>query len=141
MFEVMFFRVPIFSTITVFFLSTPSSHNKTSPIPKKTFFPFHLGFINDIMLAATFFTAPSGERLTSLEASLEASLVRCFAFYKTSSKTSGAMFFRNIVQNIASLSKRCDVFTRCFRFQKAHPETESTTNSLLIIIKPRRSHS
>ena len=104
LFEVMFFRVPIFSTITVFFLSTPSSHNKTSPIPKKTFFPFHLGFINDIMLAATFFTAPSGERLTSLEASL----VRCFAFYKTSSKTSGAMFFKNIVQ----------------KKQKVHPETE-----------------
>ena len=31
---------------------------------------------------------------------------------------------KNIVQNIASLSKKYDVFTRCFRFQKAHPETE-----------------
>ena len=41
----------------------------------------------------------SGERLTSLEESL----VRCFAFYKTSSKTSGAMFLKNIVQSIASL--------------------------------------
>ena len=135
LFEVMFFRVPIFSTITVFFLSTPSSHNKTSPIPKKTFFPFHLGFINDIMLAATFFTAPNGERLTSLEASL----VRCFVFYKTSSKTSGGnVFFKNIAIALYKTSHCC--FTRCFRFQKAHPETESMTNSLLII-KPRRPHS
>ena len=31
---------------------------------------------------------------------------------------------KNIVQNIASLSKKYDVFTQCFRFQKAHPETE-----------------
>ena len=76
----------------------------------------------------------SGERLTSLEESL----VRCFAFYKAL----GALFCKNNVQNIASLSKKCDVFTRCFRFQKAlaHPETESMTNSLLII-KPRRPHS
>ena len=28
------------------------------------------------------------------------------------------------LKNIASLSKKCDVFTRCFRFQKLHPETE-----------------
>ena len=34
------------------------------------------------------------------------------------------MFCKNIVQNIASLSKKCDVFTRCFRFQKLNPETE-----------------
>ena len=60
---------------------------------------------------------------------------------KTSHILLTGWFFLNIVQNIASLSKKCDVFTRCFRFQKAHPETESTTNSLLIIIKPRRSHS
>ena len=80
-------------------------------------------------------TGNRGGRLTSLGASL----VRCFAFYKTSSKTSGATFFKNIVQNIASLSKKCDVFTQCFRFQKAHPQTESMTNSLLII-KPRRPH-
>ena len=37
--------------------------------------------------------------------SLEASLVRCFLFYKTS----GGNVFKNIVQNIASLSKKCDV--------------------------------
>ena len=55
----------------------------------------------------------------------------------TSPKTSGAMFF---FQNIASLSKKCDVFTRCFRFQKARPEKESMTNSPLII-KPRRPYS
>ena len=46
----------------------------------------------------------SGGRLTSLEASL----VRCFAFYKAL----GALFCKNNVQNIASLSKKCDVFTR-----------------------------
>ena len=34
------------------------------------------------------------------------------------------MFSENILQNIASLSKKCDVFRRCFRFQKVHPETE-----------------
>ena len=34
------------------------------------------------------------------------------------------MFFKNIVQNITSLSKKCDVSTRIFRFQKAHTETE-----------------
>ena len=39
-------------------------------------------------------------RLTSSEASL----VQCFAFYKTSSKTSGAIFLKIIVQNIASLT-------------------------------------
>ena len=70
----------------------------------------------------------------------ESSLVQCFAFDKTSSKSSGAMFLKNIVQNIASLSKKCDAFTQCFRFQKARPETESMTNSLLII-KPRKPHS
>ena len=31
---------------------------------------------------------------------------------------------KNIVQNIASLGKKYDVFTRCFRFQKAHSESE-----------------
>ena len=31
-----------------------------------------------------------------------------------------AIFLKNIVQNIASLSKKCDVFTRRFRFQKVH---------------------
>ena len=50
-------------------------------------------------------TVSRGGQLTSLEASL----VRCSAFYKRSSKTLGAMFLKNIVQNIASLSKKCDV--------------------------------
>ena len=75
-------------------------------------------------------------RLTSLEASL----VRCFAFYKTPSKTSGGnVFFKNIVQNIASLSKKCDVFTQCFWFQKVHPETEIDKHGKLSVenIRPR----
>ena len=54
----------------------------------------------------------------------EASLVQCFAFDKTSSKSSGAMFLKNIVQNIASLSQKCDLFARCFRFPQIHQETE-----------------
>ena len=58
----------------------------------------------------------SGGRLTSLEASL----VRCFAFYKAL----GALFCKNNVQNIASLSKKCNVFTRCFRLYKVNPETK-----------------
>ena len=41
---------------------------------------------------------------------------------------------------LSRAGRKYDVFTQCFRFQKAHPETESMTNSLLII-KPRRSHS
>ena len=49
----------------------------------------------------------SGERLTSLEESL----VRCFAFYKTSSKTSGAIFFKHRTKH-------------CIVKQKVHPETE-----------------
>ena len=54
----------------------------------------------------------------------ESSLVQCFAFDKTLSKSSGAMFLKNIVQNIASLSKKCDLFARCFRFPQIHQETE-----------------
>ena len=77
-----------------------------------------------------------GGRLTSLQASS----LQCFAFYKTASKTWGAMFFKNIVENIAWVSKKCDVFTQCFRFQKAHPETDSMARSLLIF-RPRRPHS
>ena len=80
----------------------------------------------------------SGERLTSLEISL----VRCFAFYKTSLKTLGTVFFKNIVQNIASLSKKCNVFTRCFRSQKVHPGTEIDKHGKLSVenIRPRRPH-
>ena len=74
----------------------------------------------DILCSDHAWPACRGGRLISLEASL----VQCFAFCKTSSKHRGAIFLKIIVQNIASLSKRCDIFTRYFRFQKAHPETE-----------------
>ena len=52
------------------------------------------------------------------------------------------MFFKNIVQNIASLSKMYDVFRRCFRFQKVHPETEIDKRGKLSVenIRPRRPH-
>ena len=52
------------------------------------------------------------------------------------------MFCKNIVQNIASLSKKCDVFTRCFRFQKVHPETEKDKHDKISVenIRPKRLH-
>ena len=34
------------------------------------------------------------------------------------------MFLKNILQNIASLSKKCAVFAQCFRLQKVQQETE-----------------
>ena len=40
----------------------------------------------------------------------ESSLVQCFAFDKTSSKSSGAMFLKNIVQNIALLKAKSSMF-------------------------------
>ena len=43
------------------------------------------------------------------------------------------MFCKNIVQNIASLRKKCDVFTRCFRFQKVHPETKIDKHGKLTV--------
>ena len=46
-----------------------------------------------------------GGRLTSLDASF----ARCFAFWRTSSKTSTSMFFQKHRQNIASLRKKHDV--------------------------------
>ena len=46
-----------------------------------------------------------GGRLTSLDASF----MRCFVFFQTSSKTSRSMFFSKHRWNIASLSKKCDV--------------------------------
>ena len=46
-----------------------------------------------------------GGRLTSLDASF----MRCFGFFQTSSKTSRSMFFSKHRWNIASLSKKCDV--------------------------------
>ena len=47
-----------------------------------------------------------GGRLTSLDASF----ARCFAFLRTSSKTSTPMFFQKHCQNIASLREKHDVF-------------------------------
>ena len=52
------------------------------------------------------------------------------------------MFFKSILQNIASLSKMCDFFTRCFRFQKVHPETEKDKHDKISVenIRPKRLH-
>ena len=48
-----------------------------------------------------------------------------FCFLKNIVQNIGGQYFwKNILQNIASLSKKCDIFTQCFRFQKAHSETE-----------------
>ena len=49
---------------------------------------------------------------------------------------------KNIVENIALLSKKYDVFAQCFRFQKVHPETEIDRHSKLSVenIRPRRPH-
>ena len=54
-------------------------------------------------------------RLTSLDASF----MRCFGFFQTSSKTSRSMFFSKHRWNIASLSKKCDVFHDVLGFRKA----------------------
>ena len=53
-----------------------------------------------------------GGRLTSLDASF----ARCFAFSRTSSKTSRSMFFQKHRPNIASLRKKHDVFHDVFGF-------------------------
>ena len=52
-----------------------------------------------------FWRSTRGGRLTSLDASF----MRCFGFFQTSSKTSRSMFFSKHRWNIASLSKKCDV--------------------------------
>ena len=52
-------------------------------------------------------------RLTSLGASF----ARCFAFWRTSSKTSTPMFFQNNRQDIASLRKKHDVLHDVFCFR------------------------
>ena len=57
-------------------------------------------------------TASRGGRLTSLDASF----ARCFAFWRTSSKTSRLMFFQKHRPNIASLRKKHDVFHDVFSF-------------------------
>ena len=41
------------------------------------------------------------------------------------------MFLKNILQNIASLSKKCAVFAQCFRLQKVHQETEKDKLSVI----------
>ena len=56
-----------------------------------------------------------GGRLTSLDASF----MRCFGFFQTSSKTLRSMFFSKHRWNIASLSKKCDVFHDVLGFRKA----------------------
>ena len=53
-----------------------------------------------------------GGRLTSLDASF----ARCFAFWRTSSKTSTSMFFQKHRKNIASLREKHDVFYDVFGF-------------------------
>ena len=61
------------------------------------------------------YLALRGGRLTSLDASW----ARCFVFFQTSSKTSRSMFFSKHRWNIASLSKKCDVFHDVLGFRKA----------------------
>ena len=58
---------------------------------------------------------PRGERLTSLDASF----ARCFAFWRTSSKTSTSMFFQKNRQNIASLRKKHDVLHDVLGFRNS----------------------
>ena len=60
---------------------------------------------------------PSGRggRLTSLDASF----ARCFAFWRTSSKTSTSMFFQKNRQNIASLRKKPDVLHDVLGFRNS----------------------
>ena len=82
----------------------------------------------DILCSDHAWTACRGGPL----ASLEASLVQCFAFCKTSSKHRGAIFLKIIVQNIASLSKKCHIFTGCLG-QKGHSETEMDKHGKLSV--------
>ena len=58
-----------------------------------------------------------GGRLTSLDASF----VRCFGFFQTSSKTSRSMFSSKHHWNIASLSKKCDVLCEVLGFRWLGP--------------------
>ena len=58
-----------------------------------------------------------GGRLTSLDASF----MRCFGFFQTSSKTSRSMFFSKHRWNIASLSKKCDVLRDVLGFRWPGP--------------------
>ena len=66
-----------------------------------------------------------GGRLTSLDASF----ARCFAFWRTSSKTSTSMFFQKHRQNIASLRKKHDVLHDVFGFRNS---IQSYDKSLVI---------
>ena len=65
-----------------------------------------------------------GGRLTSLDASF----ARCFAFWRTSSKTSTSMFFQKNRQNIASLRKKHDVLHDVLGFRNS---TQSYDKSLV----------
>ena len=58
---------------------------------------------------------PRGGRLTSLDASF----ARCFAFWRTSLKTSTSMFFQKNRQNIASLRKKHDVLHDVLGFRNS----------------------
>ena len=63
-------------------------------------------FLHIYFLETPYSLVRRGGRLTSLDASF----ARCFAFWRTSSKTSTSMFFQKNRQNIASLRKMHDVF-------------------------------
>ena len=61
------------------------------------------------------FPLPRGGRLTSLDASF----MRCFGFFQTSSKTSRSMFFFKTSLKHCIVKQKVRCFTRCFRFQMA----------------------
>ena len=61
-----------------------------------------------------------GGRLTSLDASF----MRCFVFFQTSSKTSRSMFFFKTLLIHRIVKQKVWCFPRCFRFQKGHSESE-----------------
>ena len=81
-----------------------------TPIPAKLW-PVHYICSTETTLSR----GGRGGRLTSLDASW----ARCFGFFQTSSKTSRSMFFSKHRWNIASLSKKCDVFHDVLGFRKA----------------------
>ena len=69
-----------------------------------------------------------GGRLTSLDASF----ARCFAFWRTSSKTSTSMFFQKHRRKIASLRKKHDVFHDVLGFGNS-----IKSNGKSLIIQPK----
>ena len=59
-------------------------------------------------------------------------------FIKHRPKHRGAIFLKIIVQNIASLSKKCDIFTGCLGFRKATQKQRQTSMaSFLLKIRSR----